>query len=842
MKNTSKNMWRNVVQLLLVAGLIMLMRDFIIWLWNDYVGNKLFGRIDSSVLNDIFVILCVVLSLLYLVVCRGKLDIWRKSESHHKMLLYFYIGIIALYVYSRYTQADIFTAFSGCQFIKYSDLFVCAFVGLGIWFILGIAENGNKREQSHDVKPEIFLDEVDCDDLLNKKSEVRKLVKHLIDNPCSKSATGVAVTGSWGTGKSWFLNNMYHEVCIEKLDAFFFHPWKCVNGNVIDAFFNTLEPMLSGDRRLFRRYVMKIKQSGNMSIMSLLTFSFQKIFGSNSLDITFEAVRENLQRNGRQIFVFIDDVDRLERDDIKLVLSLIRNVADLPYLVFILAFDEVYVNDQLKDIGGREFVKKMINIYHPLQPVSGDILGKLIFNSLKKYGLEQDPFKFIDVRKFLPTLREMKTYMNLLIKDLKMNHNLRMKAYINMEDYVLLNLLKYYDYDSFSMISADCKFFDTIFRPGYCAPCYCLNERKLAGCMDSSRDLISVLFRNSNTRKSYSIASIVCFSYYFIQELPTEHITIQEFEDALLRGNLKNCICQWIRDKKKNILVLLSCYYRKLARFELWDLLETYIYYECEQLDSMSDLSDLLEGFSGKDRLHMYSSIKKIVDSQPSLVEMAFQYATDFGEENGLLEEHADATLYKLEMMALLNALIRYLSNEDCAYQDAKATFYKLWESSIMPTDIWDAITSNNVLQLLEDCQLPDIEERAIIPLLNQNLEFWLGTTLICISDNDVKYLIVSREKLCALFDTYSKFKEMCSELHTAKNSQLLVEFLRLVTNMTNKMNLPSSYLITEYPLLAKLPRLGQEHFKPFGAIDFSKEFWPQDSLRKEENDRFYFC
>lgn len=839
--NVGRKIWRNVVQLLLAVGLIVLMRDFKQRLWNDYVGNKLFGKIDSSVLNDILVVLYVVLSLLFLVGCRDKLDIWRKSESHHKLLLYLYIGFVILYIYSRCTQTDIFTAFSGYQYIKYSDLFVCAFVGFGIWFILGITENGNTIEQSHDVKLEIFSDEVDCDDLLNKKSEVRKLVEHLIDNPCSKSAIGVAVTGSWGTGKSWFLNNMYHEVCMEKRDAFFFHPWKCVNGNVIDAFFNTLEPMLSGDKRLFHRYVMKIKQSGDISIMSLLTFFFQRLFGSNSLDITFEAVRENLQKNGRQIFVFIDDVDRLERDDIKLVLSLIRNVADLPYLVFVLAFDEVYVNNQLKDIGGREFVKKMINIYHPLQPVSGDILGKLICNSLKKYGLKQDPFKFINVQKYLPTLREVKTYMNLLIKDLKVNRNLRRKAYINMEDYVLLKLLKYYDYDSFSMISTDCKFFDTVFRPSQCAPFYCLNEKIPSSCADSSRDIISVLFGGSDRRKSYSIASIVCFQYYFIQELPSEHITIQEFEDALLRGNLKKCVCQWIRDGKENVLVLLSCYYHKLARFELWDLLELYIYYECERLDSMRDLSDLLEGFSGKDKLHMYSSIKKIIDIQPSLVEMAFQCATDFGEENGLLEEHANATLYKLEMMALLNALIRYLSNEDCAYQDAKATFYKLWESYIMPTETWDAITANNVLQLLKDCQLPDVEERAIISLLNANLEFWLGTTLICISDNDVKYLIVSHEKLCALFDTYSKFKEICSKLYTVKKTRLLAEFYRLVTNMTNKVNLPGSYLITKYPLLAKLPRLGQERFKPFEAIDFSQEFWSQDSLRKEENDRFYF-
>lgn len=98
--NVGRKIWRNIVQLLLVVGLIVLMRDYIIWLWNDYVGNKLFGKIDSSVLNDILIVLCVVLSLLFLVGCRGKLDIWRKSESHHKLLLYSCIGIIALYIYS----------------------------------------------------------------------------------------------------------------------------------------------------------------------------------------------------------------------------------------------------------------------------------------------------------------------------------------------------------------------------------------------------------------------------------------------------------------------------------------------------------------------------------------------------------------------------------------------------------------------------------------------------------------------------------------------------------------------------------------------------------------------
>lgn len=52
------------------------------------------------------------------------------------------------------------------------------------------------------------MDEDDSEDLLHFKEDAELLVKYLIENASSDSAVGVAIMGTWGTGKTRFLKYM----------------------------------------------------------------------------------------------------------------------------------------------------------------------------------------------------------------------------------------------------------------------------------------------------------------------------------------------------------------------------------------------------------------------------------------------------------------------------------------------------------------------------------------------------------------------------------------------------------------------------------------------------------
>jgi predicted KAP-like P-loop ATPase len=187
----------------------------------------------------------------------------------------------------------------------------------------------------------------------------------------------VGLYGSWGSGKTSIINmaiDYLTKKYTDKVVVIKFNPWIFSSTESLHlAFFSTLASRL--DTKLYkgkhsigellRKYA---KLTGPLSdtvgmffppaswptrVASILS-SFGKTEASSSekvdIDETRHLINELLSKSGKRIVVVIDDIDRLDSDEIHQVFKLVKNVAHFQNISYLLAFDQVVVAKAIRQI------------------------------------------------------------------------------------------------------------------------------------------------------------------------------------------------------------------------------------------------------------------------------------------------------------------------------------------------------------------------------------------------------------------------------------------------------------------------------------------------------------
>ena len=121
--------------------------------------------------------------------------------------------------------------------------------------------------------------------------------------------------------------------------------------------------------------------------------------------------------------VFIDDIDRLEYGETRELMRLVRLTSDLPYLIFLLAFDREHVAKSFDEIGtdGQLFLDKIVQLSFNLPSTRESVLRETFFNELDELVRDRDVtdldrnvwgevYQEI-VRPLLSNLRDIKRYV-----------------------------------------------------------------------------------------------------------------------------------------------------------------------------------------------------------------------------------------------------------------------------------------------------------------------------------------------------------------------------------------------------------------------------------------------
>ncbi|CAM3211281.1 hypothetical protein HP548_04130 [Paenibacillus taichungensis] len=241
------------------------------------------------------------------------------------------------------------------------------------------------------------------EDMLQRKRFAMHLVSYL--NRHEKGGYSVGIMGEWGSGKSSVFNFLQSFLPDDTIQINF-KPWYFGkdNHNIIQNFLEQMseklrttffyKPKLERELAAYAKLFSSIQMK-----QGFITFSFKDIIdrtissGDTSLTQLKGEIEHSLRQLDRPIYVFIDDLDRLDPQEIQTILKMIRLVADFPNITYILALDEniivkslqgMYQQDPNENTSeqARRYLEKFIQLPVYLPRVGQTELGELAWNML----------------------------------------------------------------------------------------------------------------------------------------------------------------------------------------------------------------------------------------------------------------------------------------------------------------------------------------------------------------------------------------------------------------------------------------------------------------------------
>lgn len=247
-------------------------------------------------------------------------------------------------------------------------------------------------------------------DKFGRADFAKGLAEALIKVPNNESFT-VGLHGAWGSGKTSIIKLAEEYIATKHKDDVIvipFNPWLFTSAEGLHtAFFGTLAQYLGArlstkKERVFdelRAYgeltgavgsavSVVVPFAGTAKLVSPLFNKFFNKKSGSSVDDIKDRVNKILLESNKRIIVVIDDIDRLDSDEIHLVFKLVKNVAHFNNISYLLAFDQNVVAKALAErypdepeIGGN-FVEKIVQLPLIVPPVDPEVLSQFIIDQI----------------------------------------------------------------------------------------------------------------------------------------------------------------------------------------------------------------------------------------------------------------------------------------------------------------------------------------------------------------------------------------------------------------------------------------------------------------------------
>ncbi|WP_241669628.1 KAP family P-loop NTPase fold protein, partial [Bacillus cereus] len=257
-------------------------------------------------------------------------------------------------------------------------------------------------------------------DALSRKEFAEQLIDPIIK---SNGKLTIGIYGPWGSGKSSFFTMMNDCIPKEQLKMNF-TPWyfgENTDGIILEFlehfaeqinksnYYDTrLEKELAAYANFFKS--IQLRPTGATITLGDLFKGF--LPEESDIKAIKKVIDNMLIKSDKKIVVFIDDLDRLDREEIITVFKLIRLVCDFPNVVYVLALDEEIVSLALSQVywkqdteeqamlKGREYLEKFIQVPIYLPKVDEVKFKQFFIDGLKeilqKHNIKTGFFENID--------------------------------------------------------------------------------------------------------------------------------------------------------------------------------------------------------------------------------------------------------------------------------------------------------------------------------------------------------------------------------------------------------------------------------------------------------------
>lgn len=807
------------------------------------IADVLYSVVKEWECVNLLCLIMIVSSTLALILRSCK-----KSFSLKWLIFWIWLAYVS-WNDSRFLWADVFgTSYSYQQLLAVCfGCLVLTEIGKGIINLFVHIKQHKKKRVGEDPKL-LLVDDDDSEDLLGFKEDADSLIEYLSAHVNEQGAVGVAVMGAWGTGKTRFLQYMGEALKRKKLTPIVFNPWmNKTDDPQYSLLMRIAEKMGMNDetQSLFERYVEDLKVSNVTGWASVIVIAVRKLLkwidGDNS-DVKTR-LKNAMKRREHPTYVFIDDCDRLEFNAFKDVLSVIRGAADLPKLIFVVAFDAERAKKMLEKTGDDKFMQKMFNVPHVLTPVSEQVMTDYIGRNLDLTGIplgeKKTALTNIIYTTYLPTFRETKRWLNMLNSDWLLFKDSPHKDQIDWNKWVFVELLKFCDEYLYERLKNNpAKLLRKEVKEDLNDHVYQLDEKVVAPYDESIKGLLHKIYSDKDIRNPYDVINITYHPIYFDANYKGKMLTKEAFLNHELEEDWKAIMDGWLKeDRFDNVPNLIADECKDMVSTDAYVLMTAYLESLCDYPGG--DMRELNEGSK-------FSRYMTNAYANPFLGTLVWLTCTSVDdveedkrdEEVEREEKYCMETTRKYALAAIMLSSMKYYHRDELI--GVRYLFIKVLEGMLQRNhpDV------NGVILALSYCPQGEIKREFIDKFLDDRFIDCLPSLIVHIQDGDDFLLIARHNMLRALFDTS---EEMDKTIKRWKNEArydkaLLDEFEKLtIRTMCYSPNNVKTLKKDNFPLLCQIKPIGTSIIMPLGAIKIKRDFWSGNS-RFEEAPTFYFA
>lgn len=285
------------------------------------------------------------------------------------------------------------------------------------------------------------------------------------------------IYGRWGEGKTSLMNfikeRLLQQGKNDGINIVEFNPWLVNNDEALfrEFFKSIMSEPDEAIRRAFQKYgslaIFASKTIVNAAAPGLGSALAKGIkWAKKALDDSQDTLDELKKKasaaivnSGRHLVIMIDDVDRLDKEELHAVLRLIRQVADFKNCIYIVAMDVEMVAKSIGDYHGkgsmqegRKFLDKIVQVPISLPRIPQSNMRNLIINDLANILEDYTEKEMVAeisnaVESFISTYRELRRYCNQLSFVLP-----HLKDEVNIKELCMLEAIKMVNAESYNRI------------------------------------------------------------------------------------------------------------------------------------------------------------------------------------------------------------------------------------------------------------------------------------------------------------------------------------------------------------------------------------------------------
>lgn len=306
-----------------------------------------------------------------------------------------------------------------------------------IYLIMLIQHWAKKTKIDHTCQSFLLQDkpiEKIADDKLGFRDYANSIAKNIKDITENDKPYVFSVEGCWGSGKTSFVKmvkeNLSSDASINIVD---FNPWMSNSSQQITTDFFSRMAEETSDIRLktkFRNYGKVLADIDNTGILNKIV---DKIYPDQDLRSMLESINDSIKREDLRFVVFIDDMDRLDKEEIMSVLKMVRNTAEFYQTIFVLAYDRNYLDSQLRlyfksSSIADSYIDKIVDIQFQI-PSSPATIFNLLIQTINESqlatalpNLKIEDIYNDDIKKLFTTYRQIKRIHNAIAIDRELPH------------------------------------------------------------------------------------------------------------------------------------------------------------------------------------------------------------------------------------------------------------------------------------------------------------------------------------------------------------------------------------------------------------------------------------